>query len=127
MGDVGGARVTGIPQADILLKFADAIVDNDKAILGTARQAVVDALGTDVMVDAAGVASNFQRMVRIADGCGIALDPPMQVLSEDLRTDLGIDNYVSAQNTTAIGPLKKLFMKLVAVPMFRATLRRASR
>jgi len=88
---------------------------------------VSDAVGTAGMVDAAGVVGNFQRMVRIADGCGIALDPPMQVLSEDLRAELGINKYAAAQNTPAIGTLKKLFVKVLGVPMFRAAMRRASR
>ena len=47
--------------------------DDDKT-LTHARQAVIEVLSPAVMVDAAGVASNFERMVRIADATGIQLD-----------------------------------------------------
>ena len=43
-----------------------------------ARQALFDEAGNDVVVDAAAVAGNFQRMVRIADATGIPVDDRMQ-------------------------------------------------
>ena len=43
-------------------------------------------------------------MVRIADGCGIALDDIMVEMTEDLRADLGINEFGSADNTPGVVP-----------------------
>jgi len=43
------------------------------------------------MVDAAGVASNFERMVRIADATGVELDASITELTADVRTALGLE------------------------------------
>ena len=43
------------------------------------------------MVDAAGVASNFERMVRIADSTGIELGDLLEQASADVRTALGLE------------------------------------
>ena len=55
-----------------LVAFAEAIVTGAQT-LAQSRAAGVEALGPEAMVDAAGVASNFERMVRIADSTGIEL------------------------------------------------------
>ncbi len=55
--------------------------------------------GNDVVVDAAAVAGNFQRMVRIADATGIPVDEPMQALSRGIQEDLDLRRFHSAQNT----------------------------
>ena len=101
--DPKAADASGIPQAGVLVAFADAVVGRDDGELDRAREAVLDDLGAVGLVDAAAVASNFERMVRIADGCGIPLDPPVVMLSEDVRDDLGIDRYTSAANTPGQG------------------------
>ena len=43
------------------------------------------------MVDAAGVASNFERMVRIADATGIELGAALEGLTANVRTVLSLD------------------------------------
>ena len=47
-------------------------------------------MGTDAMVDVVGVASNFERMVRIADATGIELGESLADFSADIRADLGV-------------------------------------
>lgn len=69
------------------------MVGDDDAVLTRARQAVVEALSPEAMVDAAGVASNFERMVRIADSTGIALDERMEVLSKEVRDQLHLERF----------------------------------
>ena len=101
--DPKAADASGIPQAGVLVAFADAVVGRDDAELGRAREAVLDELGAPGLVDSAAVASNFERMVRIADGCGIPLDPPVVMLTEDVRDDLGLDQFASAANTPGQG------------------------
>lgn len=49
---------------------------------------MVEALGPRAMVDAAGVTSNFERMVRIADATGIELDDRLAQGSARVRAAL---------------------------------------
>jgi hypothetical protein len=87
-GEVAGS---GVAHAGALVAFAEAIVGDDDEALASARADVLGEIGPEALVDAAAVASNFMRMVRIADSTGISLDAPMEVLSQDLRAELGID------------------------------------
>ena len=59
-------------------------------------------LGREALVDAAAIIGNFERMVRIADATGIPLDAPVNVATEAIRADLGIDRYESSAHTTAV-------------------------
>lgn len=52
---------------------------------------MVEALGPEAMIDAAGVASNFERMVRIADSTGIELGDLLEQASADVREALGLE------------------------------------
>ncbi|MCP4003410.1 MAG: hypothetical protein GY725_04365 [bacterium] len=85
----------GIEHGERLMTFARAAVAGDEAELATARDALRAAAGSEVVVDAAGVIGNFQRMVRIADGTGIPIDGVVRALSEDFREDIGIDDFVT--------------------------------
>ena len=73
-----------------LVAFAEAIVTGAQP-LAQSRVAVVEALGPEAMVDAAGVASNFERMVRIADSTGIELGDLLEQASADVRDALGLE------------------------------------
>lgn len=81
-----------------MLRFADAAVGRTPNLV-EAREALRAAMGADAVVDCAAVVANFQRMVRIADGCGIPLDPPTIGASADFREGLGVHAYASAANT----------------------------
>ena len=59
--------------------------------LAMSRAAVMKALSPAAMVDAAGVASNFERMVRIADATGIELGAALEGLTANVRTVLSLD------------------------------------
>ena len=50
-------------------------------------------------MDAAGVAANFQRMVRIADATGIPVDNMQAELGRNVRAELGIERFPSARNS----------------------------
>ena len=60
--------------ADELMEFATAVVTRDESELASSRTKLLSAANAEVLVDAAAVAGNFQRMVRIADSTGIPLD-----------------------------------------------------
>ena len=93
-------NIAGIPHSDVLIGFVDAFMGGDAHALDLARETLVAALGAEAMVDTAGVAANFQRMVRIADSTAI---PPVNMgmddLAEDLNDRLGLNDFVSAANS----------------------------
>ncbi|OED38561.1 hypothetical protein AB833_19285 [Chromatiales bacterium (ex Bugula neritina AB1)] len=77
-----------------LIAFSEAIVSADSEAIGIARDKLIEVAGTDVMIEAAGVVSNFQRMVRIADSTGIELgDDSIIAQTEELRDSLGINQF----------------------------------
>jgi hypothetical protein len=80
---------------------------------------MIDELGENAMVDAAGVIANFQRMVRIADGTGIPLDTPVAMMTSSIREDLGINEYGSASNTPALSLPQRLLGRVLqpALPL----------
>jgi hypothetical protein len=83
-------RDIGVANGKELLALSQAIVDGDPEAVSTARADVVRTMGTDAMVDVVGVASNFERMVRIADATGIELGESLADFSADIRADLDI-------------------------------------
>ena len=82
-----------MPHGPELVTFAEAIVTGAET-LAQSRAAVVETLGPGAMVDAAGVASNFERMVRIADATGIELGHRLEQGSADVRDALGLTRPV---------------------------------
>lgn len=93
--DSAAAAESGIPHAETLVAFAEAVVGMDETTLKNARARVLDELGPEALVDAAGVASNFERMVRIADATGIPLDDIAAEKTVQLRKDLGLNQFHS--------------------------------
>ena len=66
------------------------------------------------------------QMEVIADATGIPLDEATQVMSEELRAELGINEYISAANTRTLGRLRRFFLKLIALPRMKKVVRRES-
>ena len=97
----------GIEHGERLTTVADAAVQGDAAELATARDALREAAGSAVLVDAAGVVGNFERMVRIADGTGIPLDGMVDALSGDFREEMGLDDYQS-RRLRQTGPIARV-------------------
>lgn len=91
----------GIEFGSQLMRFAEAVARRDVVSIAAARQALVDVAGTEVMVDAAGVAANFHRMVRIADSIGIPYDAYESKTSKDIEQQLNLRSFVSSQHTPA--------------------------
>jgi hypothetical protein len=114
------AAASGVPEAEGLLAFADALVGDDDLALGAARARLLQAVGSAGLVDAAAVVSNFERMVRIADATGIPLDAPLRVLAGDLGTDLGLQRYGSAANSPPLRPIGRLFSRFLRPLAHRA-------
>jgi hypothetical protein len=88
-----------IPFASELTNFAEAVAQRDATDISRTRDELVQVAGEEVMVDAAGVAANFQRMVRIADSMGIPIDEKSVEPGADIRLELDLVRFESAQNT----------------------------
>jgi len=70
--------------------------------LAKARESLLDVAGETVLVDAAGVAANFQRMVRIADSMGIPVDQLTEnEMSDQIRNELDLYRFKSAENSSS--------------------------
>lgn len=108
------AADSGVPHAVELLAFAEAVVGDDERALDQARRRLLDAVGPAAFVDAAGVVGNFQRMVRIADGTGIPLDPPVLAFTEGVRGALGLDRFASAAHTRPLGAVARRLSRMIA-------------
>ena len=107
----GSGTPSGVRDDDVLLPFAEAAVGRDVLALASAREALAKRLGDAALVDTACIVANFQRMVRIADGTGIPLDTPLALVSVDLRSELGIDDYGSADATPPVRGARRLLGK----------------
>lgn len=64
----------GVPHGRVLVAFSEAVVAGDGAALDAARAAVIVAMGSDALVDAAAVAALFDAIDRVADATGIPLE-----------------------------------------------------
>ena len=89
----------GIDNAPALIEFVEAFVNRDNTALARARTVLAGEIGTDGMIDAAAVAANFQRMVRIADATGIPIDTQINAMSKDIQEQLELRRFPSARNT----------------------------
>lgn len=119
VADPSRAETSGVRNAGALLDLVDALVERDDEKLFRSRVRVLRELGPEALVDAVAVASNFERMVRIADATGIPLDDAMEILTADLRRRLGIERFTAAVNTR-LTPFRRLVR-----PLLRPVLRRA--
>ena len=97
-----------------LLRFADAVVEADDELIRERRSELRQRLGDAAMVDAAAVIANFQRMVRIADGTGIPLDEQVLMMTQDIRGELGINNFGAADNSPRLSLAKRWLGRLLS-------------
>lgn len=91
-----------------LVAFAEAMVTGSAGDVARARATLVDRLGRDEFVRAAGVVGNFQRMVRIADATGIPLDGVVMALTDDIREDLGVNAFDGAAQSAELGAFGRI-------------------
>jgi hypothetical protein len=124
-GETAGAGA-GVAHAAELVRFAEAVLGSDDAELLRARLALLAAIGPEGFVEAAGVVSNFQRMVRIADATGIPLDAPVELLTQDLRDELRLGRFGSGANTPPAGRVSRLLARALR-PLALAAARRYGR
>lgn len=83
----------GIPHADILVEFTEAVWGDDDTRLMTARKEIVGVMGEDALVDASGITATFNAIDRVADLTGIPLEDSKAEDTADLREELGINVF----------------------------------
>ena len=93
------ATASGIAHERVLIEMADAVLRGDEARRTAAREALVREMGPAALVDTAAIIAAFSQAVRTADGAGIPLDDPLEMMTRDLRSELGVDRFPSAANT----------------------------
>ncbi|MCH1555351.1 MAG: hypothetical protein L7T26_03890 [Pseudomonadales bacterium] len=98
LGNESAANL-GIPHGQALLAFAEAFMSGDQHLLASARHSLLEASSPELVVEAAGVAANFQRMVRIADATGIPVDDMSAPGGIAIREALGLAAFASAQHS----------------------------
>jgi hypothetical protein len=124
---------SGIDHAEELIALTEALVGENDETLNQARARAVDAVGPEATHDAIAVASNFERMVRIADSTGIPLDAPLEAMSQGLRRDLDLARFGSSRNTPEASSARRLLGRILepALPtlvrVFQAMGRRRGR
>lgn len=91
-GDSSAANV-GLPFGEALMAFAESLVSRDEGALTRNRENLMAQAGSAVLIDAAGVAANFQRLVRIADSMGIPIDDMENELGKSVREELQLDRF----------------------------------
>jgi len=90
---------TGVPHGAVLLAYADAVIGTELDALDKARTAVAEALGPEAVSGVAAVAANFSKNDRVANGIGIPIDDMVFKGTGELREQLGLNAYKSAENT----------------------------
>ena len=79
-----------MPQGDLLIRYADAVLSGEGEAITQARDGLQAALGPEAVVDAAAVISMFQLNDRVADAIGIPLEERTAQARIEIGTVLGI-------------------------------------
>jgi hypothetical protein len=82
-----------------LVSFTEAVMANDSERMASERRVLIGLLGDQAFVDVVATIAAFNVVDRIADATGIPLDPLMQLMSTDVRQELGLSRFASAANT----------------------------
>ena len=96
---VESAEGGGVAFGNELMHFAEAMASRDDVSLVSSREILLETAGAEALVEAAAVAANFQRMVRIADSIGIPLDESNVSFTADIRDQLDLGRFHSANNS----------------------------
>ena len=88
----------GVPDGELLMAFAEAVVINDRAAIDAKRAEVVAAIGAAGLVDAAGVIGLFNAIDRVADATGTELEDEKAAATASMRDSIGIDRFASVKS-----------------------------
>ena len=80
-----------------MIEFAEAILSGDKGRLDAAREAILTSMGSDAVVDSAGVAGLFNAIDRIADATGAPLEKDKEEMTAEMREAIGINEIAATK------------------------------
>lgn len=93
MAAIGNRSVNArIPGGQLILDLVDAVFASGD--IASARQAVVDELGAEALVDAVGVYANFEMMNRLAEGTGIPIPGAALSREAEMVEILGLNRFL---------------------------------
>jgi len=92
----GDGSAAGVAAGAALARYADTFFE-DRPAFADAREVLGQEIGPAALVDAAGVLAIYDAVVKIADATGIPLEDAKAEISADFRSDLGINDYPSAE------------------------------
>lgn len=78
------------------MDFAEAVINGDNAAIQGVRDRMLETLGAEAVVDAAGVVATFDAIDRVADGTGVEQHQIVLDATADVRNELGIDEFATA-------------------------------
>ena len=82
----------GLPHGSLLVAFSDAVLGRHD--VDALRSELVEAIGDEGLLGAAGVIGNFSMMNRIADATGMPVGRGFLAATEDVRKLLGLDRFM---------------------------------
>jgi hypothetical protein len=92
----------GVAHGAALVAFVEAVMGRDDARLVATRELLRALLSAEAFVDACAVIGMFNVVDRIADALGIPLDPPLAMMSTDVRVELDLGRFPSAANSRGV-------------------------
>jgi hypothetical protein len=98
---IGGRGDGNIPQGDLLVAFADAVLSEDDQRLAEVHSALRTTMGDAALVDAAAVAATFNAIDRIADATGIPIEDANAESTAELRASLGLNVFAENRGEIA--------------------------
>jgi hypothetical protein len=84
---------SGVPGGNMILRFVDAVMSGTESDQRAARSSIVDELGPESLIDAAGVFGNFQMMNRVAEGTGIPVPGAAIEREAQMVETLGLNSF----------------------------------
>jgi hypothetical protein len=88
----------GVPGGSELVELVDSVVDGGNSRRQEARDALLEKLGPESLVDAAAVFGNFQMMNRVAEGTGIPIPPQALEREADMMKALNLYDILKSQH-----------------------------
>jgi hypothetical protein len=98
---IGGRGDGNIPQGDLLVAFADAVLGEDDQRIAEIQSALRTTMGDAAFVDAAAVAATFNAIDRIADATGIPIEDANAESTAELRASLGLNAFAENRGEIA--------------------------
>ena len=92
-----GAGAGEIDDADILLRFAEAVTLRRGPEIETLRSTIIEEHGQGALIDAAAIVAAFHGFVRVADATGIKTEDERLAMAAPLQAELGIDRFRAAE------------------------------